>query len=99
MAKAASAGLMAHQHVESAIVTISGSPGHRVFHLTCALVPDIDQAAVMELVTRGVVPNIERMIGERFASRDLRFFVATVPEHGPLSHQPLFTRSPRRHSH
>lgn len=61
------------------MVTISGSAGDLVFHLNCALIPNTDQAAVMELVTQGVVPNIERLIGERCVSRDLRFSFAPAP--------------------
>ncbi|MBE1514411.1 hypothetical protein [Nesterenkonia halotolerans] len=73
MAKAASAGLMAHKDVETAIVEISGESQELVFHLTCTLVADIDPSAVMELITHGVIPNVERMLGESFASRDLQF--------------------------
>ncbi|GAA1165755.1 hypothetical protein [Nesterenkonia sandarakina] len=76
MAKAASTGLMAHQHVDSAIVEISGTAGDLVFHLQCALVPGSESSSVMELITHGVVPNIERMLGEAFTSRDLHFSFA-----------------------
>ncbi|GAA1162957.1 hypothetical protein [Nesterenkonia sandarakina] len=76
MAKASAAGLMAHKDVESAIVEISGAPSELVFHLTCTLVAEIDPSAVMELIDHGVIPNVERMLGETFASRDLQFKVA-----------------------
>lgn len=80
MAKAASAGLMAHKDVETAIVGISGSSEELVFHLTCTLVADIDPSAVMELIAHGVIPNVERMLGESFAFRDLQFgFAPTAP--------------------
>jgi hypothetical protein len=76
MAKAASSGLMAHKDVESAIVEISGESTELVFHLTCTLVADTDPSAVMELVTYGVIANVERLLGETFASRDLQFAFA-----------------------
>lgn len=76
MAKAASAGLMAHKDVETAMVEISGASEDLVFHLTCTLVADIDPSAVMELITHGVIPNVERMLGQSFASRDLQFAFA-----------------------
>lgn len=73
MAKAASAGLMAHPHVESAIVEISGDQADLVFHLNCTITAESDPSDLMETVARGVVPNIERMLGTEFASRRLHF--------------------------
>lgn len=73
MAKAASAGLMTHQHVEFAAVEISGTSDDLVFHLQCTLIPDVDPSTVMELLAHRVIPNVERLFEERFASRDLRF--------------------------
>ncbi|MBE1515724.1 hypothetical protein [Nesterenkonia halotolerans] len=76
MAKAAAAGLMAHQHVDSAMVEISGTPDDLVFHLHCTIIQDVDPSAVMELVSEGIIPNVERMLGEAFVSRDLKFSFA-----------------------
>ncbi len=76
MAKAAAAGLMAHQHVDSAVVEISGTPDDLIFHLHCTIVPEVDPSAVMELVSEGIIPNVERMLGEDFVSRDLKFSFA-----------------------
>lgn len=73
MAKAASSGLMAHPHVESAIVEITGASPELVFHLQCKLIPQVDPSEVMELITDDFIPNAERMLKESFASRDLRF--------------------------
>lgn len=83
MAKAASAGLMAHKDVEAAIVEISGTPGELVFHLTCAFVDDVDPSAVMELISHGVITNVERLLGETFASRDLQFAFAPTDSTAP----------------
>ena len=73
MAKAASAGLMSHPHVESAIVEISGDDAELIFHLNCTLKAEIDPADLMETISQGVISNIERMLGTEFASRRLHF--------------------------
>lgn len=73
MAKAASAGLMSHPQVESAIVEISGDESDLIFHLNCTVKADSDPADLMETVTHGVVPNIERMLGVDFTSQRLHF--------------------------
>ncbi|MGJ9406455.1 hypothetical protein ACHABQ_09055 [Nesterenkonia aurantiaca] len=73
MAKAASAGLMAHPHVESAIVEISGDDADLVFHLNCTIKADSDPSDLMETVSKGVISNIERMLGTEFSSRRLHF--------------------------
>lgn len=73
MAKAASAGLMSHPQVECAIVEISGDESDLIFHLNCTVKEDADPADLMETVSQGVIPNIERMLGVDFASRRLHF--------------------------
>lgn len=73
MAKAASAGLMSHPHVESAIVEISGDESDLVFHLNCTITAESDPADLMETVSNGVISNIERMLGVSFAARRLHF--------------------------
>ncbi|MCH8570881.1 hypothetical protein LSI54_05835 [Nesterenkonia sp. AY15] len=73
MAKAASAGLMAHPHVESAIVEISGDDAGLVFQLSCTINADSDPSDLMETISQGVISNIERMLGTEFASRRLHF--------------------------
>ncbi|MGJ9373198.1 hypothetical protein [Nesterenkonia sp. CF4.4] len=73
MAKAASAGLMAHPHVESAIVEISGDDADLVFHLNCTIKAEADPSDLMETISQGVISNIERMLGTEFASRRLHF--------------------------
>lgn len=73
MAKAASAGLMAHPHVESAMVEISGDDADLVFHLNCTIKAEADPSDLMETISQGVISNIERMLGTEFASRRLHF--------------------------
>ena len=73
MAKAASAGLMAHPQVESAIVEISGDEADLVFHLQCTVKTESDPADIMQTVSQGVIPNIERLLGTSFAARRLHF--------------------------
>ena len=73
MAKAASAGLMSHPHVESAMVEISGDDAELVFHLNCTIKADADPSDLMQTISQGVISNIERMLGTEFASRRLHF--------------------------
>lgn len=73
MAKAASAGLMSHPQVESAIVEISGDEADLVFHLNCTVKADCDPSDLMDTVSQGVIPNLERMLGTEFTSRRLQF--------------------------
>ncbi|WP_218221194.1 hypothetical protein [Nesterenkonia sp. Act20] len=73
MAKAASAGLMSHPHVESAIVEISGDESELVFHLNCTITAESDPSDLMGTVSNGVISNIERMLGISFAARRLHF--------------------------
>ncbi len=73
MAKAASAGLMTHPHVESAIVGISGGASDLVFHLNCTITAKSNPSDLMETVSNGVISNIERMLGVSFAARRLHF--------------------------
>lgn len=75
VAKAASAGIMSHPQVESAIVEISGPPGLLIFHLHCALISDNDPSCVMEHISEGLIPDVEKILGQEFASRDLNFTV------------------------
>lgn len=77
MAKAASVGLMAHHHVDSAIVEISGEAPDLALRMRCNLAVGIDPSTVMDVVVHGVISNIERMLGETFAERELRFSMGT----------------------
>lgn len=73
VAKSASKALMSHPHIELAVVEISGQPDALVFHLQCSIYPDKDPSGVMEIVAGGVIPNMERILGTDFISRDLNF--------------------------
>lgn len=76
MASAASRGLMAHPKVESALVEIAAEGEDLVFHLRCVIKQDHAADEVMDTVVTGIIPNIERLLDTRFATRYLRFDVA-----------------------
>lgn len=73
VAKAASAGLMAHPNVESAVVNICGTGNDLMFSLICVVV-DRDRAPeVMDTVSHSVVPSIEELLAASFTSRHVEF--------------------------
>lgn len=76
VAKAASAGIMTHRQVESAVVEISGSAGNLAVHLRCTLLSDGDPSCTIDHISDGLIPDVEKILGEEFISRDLHFAVA-----------------------
>lgn len=76
VAKAASAGLMAHRQVDSAVVEISGPSGSLAFSLRCTLLPGDEPSSVLEDISDGLLSHIETILGQEFVSRDLNFTVA-----------------------
>ncbi|NDK32529.1 hypothetical protein [Nesterenkonia haasae] len=76
VAKAASAGIMSHRQVDSAVVEISGPPGSLVFHLWCTLLPEDDPSATIDHISAGLIANVEKILGQAFVTHDLNFTFA-----------------------
>lgn len=73
VAKAASAGLMAHVNVESAVVNICGSGNDLMFSLICVVVDRDGAAEVMDTVSHSIVPSVEKVLNAEFTSRHIEF--------------------------
>lgn len=76
VAKAAAAGIMSHRQVDSAVVEISGTSGNLVFHLWCTLLPEDDPSDTIAHISAGLLSNVEKILGEAFATHDLNFTFA-----------------------
>ncbi|RJN32498.1 hypothetical protein D3250_01220 [Nesterenkonia natronophila] len=76
IAKAASAGIMSHRQVESAVVEISGAPGSLAVHLRCTLIPNEDPTHAIDHISQELLADVEKILGEAFVSHDLNFTVA-----------------------
>jgi hypothetical protein len=76
VAKAASAGIMSHRQVESAVVEISGAPGSLAVHLWCTLLPQEEPTWAINHISQELLADVEKILGEAFVSHDLNFTVA-----------------------
>jgi hypothetical protein len=76
VAKAASAGIMSHRQVESAVVEISGAPGSLAVQLRCTLLPQEDPTWAINHISQELLADVEKILGEAFVSHDLNFTVA-----------------------
>lgn len=67
---------MSHRLVEDAVVEISGMPGSLTIRLRCTLLSQEDSTCVISHISEQLLPDVEKILGEPFATHDLSFTVA-----------------------